>query len=688
MGYTAPMDQPARAPRHREHPATFVEVALALPLAQTFTYRVDAPERELAPGVIVRVPFGRREVIGVVTAVHEHTERERIRPVQTVYGEVYTLPPEALSLARKIADYYASSEGEALHLAIPPRPATACRRPPFDPEPGAEPSSAPELTDAQRASVEAVREALHADRFESFLLHGVTGSGKTEVYLQLVEDCLRRGRGALLLLPEIALTPQTLRRLRRRFPGKVAPYHSRLSHGERCAVWEAARRGEVPVVVGARSAVFAPVRDLGLIVVDEEHEPSYKADDRPRYHARDVALLRGTEQGVPVLLGSATPSLETYHNAREGKHRLLRLPDRVGAPGGLPEVRLVDRRTEGDRGIEPMGPALVEALTIALERGEQAIVFHNRRGFARYLQCKACGAVSECPRCDISLTYHLGEDRLRCHYCGFGRRRPVRCDACSADILDPRGTGTQRVELALESRFPGARILRLDQDSTTGKDDHRRLLAQFGRGEADVLVGTQMVAKGLHFPRVSVVGVIDADQGLHFPDFRAHERAFQLLTQVAGRSGRRDPGIVVVQTFDPGHRVLEFVRTHDVDGFLANEWEQRRLLGYPPHRRLASVVATAPDEERLDRVLNRVTAILRQGLAGGAAEPDRVQVLGPAQAVLARINRRHRGQLLLKGALGSARKRWILGVFDEVREELRGGRSVDLVLDVDPLHLL
>lgn len=683
------MDQPAAASPSAERGSRFVEVALPVPLAQTFTYRIDAERaRAVEPGAVVVVPFGRRRLVGVVTALAEQSTLDRVRDVEDVLAAPYTVPLPMLALARKLADYYACAEGEALHLVLPPRPGTACRRSPLDVDPEPRPSEAPPLTAAQVESVEAVRGSMHAGRFASYLLHGVTGSGKTEVYLQLIEDCLRRGRGALLLLPEIALTPQTLRRLRRRFPGQVAPYHSRLSHGERCAVWEAARSGRVPVVVGARSAVFSPVKDLGLIVVDEEHEPSYKADDRPRYHARDVALLRGAEESVPVVLGSATPSLETYHNAREGKHLLLRLPDRVGAPGGLPTVRLVDRRQEADRGIEPLGPALIEALEHALDRKEQAIVFHNRRGFARYLQCKACGDVTECPHCDISLTYHLGEDRLRCHYCGFHRRRPSHCDACGADILDPRGTGTQRVELALESRFPDARILRLDQDSTSGKDDHRRLLGQFGKGEADVLVGTQMVAKGLHFPRVSVVGVIDADQGLHFPDFRAHERAFQLLAQVAGRSGRRDAGVVVVQTFDPEHRVLEFVRTHDVEGFLASEWEQRRVLGYPPHRRLASVVATATDEARLDRVLDEVAAHLRQGLQTGADPAERVQVLGPARAVLARINRRYRGQLLLKGPLGVARKRWILDVLDAVREGIRGGRAVDLVLDVDPLHLL
>jgi len=666
---------PASEPR-------FVEVALDLPVPKTFTYRV-APGQRVAEGSAVRVPFGPRKLVGVVVGVSDSAEVPRVRDVLEVLDPVYTVPEPVRRLARDVARYYACTEGEALRPTLPPRPGTKGRRSPFDPEPDATADTGPELTAPQRDCVERVAPAVDTGRFESFLLQGVTGSGKTEVYLRLIARALERGRGALLLLPEIALTPQTLRRLRRRFPGEVAPYHSRLSHGERCAVWEAAARGEVRVVVGPRSAVFAPVRDLGLIVVDEEHESSYKADDRPRFHGRDVALLRGSEESVPVILGSATPSLETEHNAREGKHVRLRLDDRVGAVGGMPEVRIVDRRRDRRDAREPLGRELAGAIEAALGRGEQAIVFHNRRGFARYVQCFSCGDVVECPRCDISLTLHLQGDRLRCHYCGYSRRRPETCDACGAEVLDPRGAGTQRVELALEARFGEARILRLDQDSTSGRDSHRKILDRFGRGEADILVGTQMVAKGLHFPRVTVVGVVDADQGLHFPDFRAHERIFQLLTQVAGRSGRGDPGLVVVQTFDPEHRVLRRVREHDVDGFLAEEWEERRALGYPPHRRLAAVTATAPDEARLDRVLEHLAQLLRAGLP-----TDEVQVLGPARAVLPRINRRHRGQMLLKGRLGAERKAWVLDRLARTREEVAGGRAVDLALDVDPLHLL
>jgi len=660
----------------------FADVALDVPLPQTFTYR--APDGvELRPGDVVRVPFGPRKLFGVVVSTAETASVKGVRTVLEVPGAPYRVPQRLLRLASTMASYYACTIGESLRVMIPPRPGTKGRKSPFDPNPDAEPAQGPELTDEQRRAVERVGAAVEAARSDSYLLQGVTGSGKTEVYLRLIERALAKGRDALLLLPEIALTPQTLRRLQSRFPGKVAAYHSRLSQGERCAVWEAAARGDVKVVVGPRSAVFAPLADVGVIVVDEEHESSYKADDKPRFHGRDVALLRGREEGAPVVLGTATPSLESEHNAREGKHERLRLTQRVGASGGMPEVTIVDRRREGRDAREPLGPELAQAIENALARSEQVIVFHNRRGFARYVQCFSCGDVSECPRCDISLTLHLQGDRMRCHYCGFSTPRPQRCPTCGEEVLDPRGSGTQRVELALETRFPDARVLRLDQDTTSGKDGHRGVLDRFGRGEAEILVGTQMVAKGLHFPRVTVVGVIDADQGLHFPDFRAHERVFQLLTQVAGRSGRVDPGRVIIQTFDPDHRVLQHVRTHDVDGFLATEWDQRRMLGYPPHRRLASVTATAPDEERLDRVLEAIAGRLHAGLPA-----SEVQVLGPARAVLARINRRYRGQMLLKGTLGHARKEWILRCLDEAKESVPGGRAVDVGLDVDPLHLL
>ena len=675
------MNQPRTA---TEAEPQFVEIALAVPLLQTFTYTWPEGARS-APviGDAVEVRFNRRHQVGVVVGVSDSTELDRVLAVDAVLDPAYRIETGRFELARRVADYYGAPVGEVLRLMLPPRPGTVARKSPLGVGADRAPVGPRELTVPQQHCVTRVAEALDQKRYASFLLHGVTGSGKTEVYLQLIARCLELGRSALVLLPEIALTPQTIRRVRERFPGQVAPSHSRLSHGERCAVWEASARGEARVIVGARSAGFAPLLDLGLIVVDEEHEPSFKSDKHPRYHARDVALLRASIEGVPVILGSATPALESFQNARIDKHELLRLPDRVSGERQMPRVRIVDRREEGSGRFEPLSPVLADAISTAIERGDQAILFHNRRGFARYLQCSACGHVIECPHCDISLTWHLAADQLRCHYCDHRRSRPRKCGECNEEILDPRGTGTERVELALESRFPGARVLRLDQDTTGRKHGHSRILDSFGRGEADILVGTQMVAKGLHFPRVTVVGIVDADQGLHFPDFRAHERAFQLLTQVSGRCGRGKAGEVFAQTLDPEHRVLQRFAAHDVEGFLEEELQQRQMLGYPPFRRLQAITVTAPREELLDEVLDRLALALRHHL--GETE---VEILGPARAVLARINRRYRGQMLVKGSLGPARKRWLVELFAELRSGVRGGSGVDLALDVDPLHLL
>lgn len=663
-------------------PAGYVEVALAVPLARTFTY---AWPDAAAPcvGDAVAVSFSRRDLVGVVVGTADQSDLKRVLPVDRVLDPVYRIEPARMQLARQVSDYYGCPLGEVLRLMLPPKPGAQARKSPLAVGADRAPVAHRTLTAAQAECVRQVGAAVQAQRPDSFLLYGVTGSGKTEVYLQLIAQCLEAGRSALILLPEIALTPQTIRRVRERFPGLVAPSHSRLSLGERATVWEAAARGEARVIVGARSAVFAPMPALGLIVVDEEHEPSFKSEKHPRYHARDVALLRARNEQVPVLMGSATPSLESWQNARTGKHHLLTLPDRVSGAGEMARVEILDRREEGSERFEPLSERLAVAVDAAVVAGNQAILFHNRRGFARYLQCSSCGEVVECPHCDISLTWHLKTDRLRCHYCDFRVPRPKACPACAEEILDPRGTGTERVELALETRFPQARILRMDQDTTGGKSGHSRILDAFGRGEADILVGTQMVAKGLHFPRVTVVGVIDADQGLHFPDFRAHERAFQLLTQVSGRAGRGEAGVVYAQTMDPDHRVLQRLAAHDVDGFLDEELGQRALLGYPPLRRLQAITVTAPTEELLDAVLDHLARSLRHHLEGEALE-----ILGPARAVLARINRRYRGQMLIKGNLGGARKRWLVDLFAEIRAAIRGGGRVDLALDVDPLHLL
>lgn len=663
-----------------------VEVALPVPLDRTFSYRCPVDEGGDAPaaGDLVAVPFGaRRKVIGLVTGVRDLAagtraiDGFRLKDVAVRYGPEYRVTGDRLRLARWLAEYYALPLGEVVPLLHPPAPGTALRARKEVRE-GAFPTGDAGkvvLTAAQQGAVDLAVGHLDAATFGALLLHGVTGSGKTEVYLTVVEQALARGRGAIFLLPEIALTPQMLARVSERFGPRVAVIHSGLSAGRRCQVHEAAARGEVQVVLGPRSALFAPVRDLGVIVVDEEHEGSYKQDEKPRYHARHAALVRGRESRSVVILGSATPDLESMENARRGLYRLVELPDRLG--GELPVVEVVDMR--GSRALEGFSTVLADAMGETLAAGRQIILYYNRRGFARILQCRDCGEVVECPNCDIGLTYHLRPRRLLCHYCDLVREVPATCPACGSEEFLPQGGGTEKVELNLQAHFPEARLLRLDRDTTSRRGSHRDILAAFARREADILVGTQMVAKGHHFPGVGLVGVLAADDGLGLPDFRAAERTFQLLTQVAGRSGRTEAGRVVFQTWRPDEPVITAASRHDYASFLAAEMPVRRALGYPPSRRLLRVGITGRRLGQVEEAAHRLAEALRRNLAS-----DRILVLGPAPAVFPRLNDRYRYQILVKGTLGKAAKSWLVGVLAELKA---GYKGVEVVHDVDPVSI-
>jgi len=517
------------------------------------------------------------------------------------------------------------------------------------------------------------------------LIHGVTGSGKTLVYLEVLRSVVAAGRGAILLVPEIALTPQTVARVRGVFGDQVAVLHSGLSDGERADAWRALRRGERRVAVGPRSAVFAPVQRLGAIVVDEEHEPSYKQGTSPRYHARDVAQVRARLEGARVIFGSATPSLETLHLARTGGARTFALPARIGERP-LPPVTVVDLRTAPrvpSAGAIPWSEPLDAAVQAALSRQEQVILLLNRRGFATYLQCPACGDVRDCPRCAIALTVHQTPAALRCHYCGHEEPVPARCRACGHDVQRMRGLGTQQLEHFLALRFPEARIARMDLDTTSTKWAHHRILERVARREVDILLGTQMIAKGLDFPHVTVVGVVDADTALHFPDFRAGERTFQLVAQVAGRAGRGPlGGAVYVQSRAPTHHAIRAAAAHSVEAFAAEELPLRTTPhpAYPPHVGLARFLATAPVEADAQAAAERVALWLRRASdeqLGGA-----LTVLGPAPCPITRLQGRWRWHLLVKAAdpraLGRVMRAW--------RALRRGVASV--TVDRDPVSLL
>lgn len=662
-----------------------VDVALPVPLPGAFTYRWKPSGGAAEPvvGDLVRVPFGRRRsVVGLVVDTRPDSGAAAtedgfpLRDVTAVLPVAYRLQPDRLRLAAWLAGYYAVPVGEVVPLFYPPRPGTRARAtkrlaPPFP----LEDAEAVILTTAQQAVADAATALLDRREYGALLVHGVTGSGKTEVYLRVIEAALARGRGALFLLPEIALTPQTLARIAARFGDLAVAIHSGLADGERCRVHEQAAAGEVKVVVGPRSALFVPVRDLGVIVVDEEHEPSYKQDEKPRYHARDVALVRGREAGAAVLLGSATPELVTWHNAQTGRYGKVTLPDRLGAE--LPPVTLVDLR--GSSPQDGFSAALLEAIGESLAAGRQTILYHNRRGFARQLQCCDCGAVVMCPHCDIGLTVHLRPRRLLCHYCGFQRPAPDACETCASTGFLPAGGGTEKTELVLQAHFPSARVLRLDHDTTRRRGSHARILGAFAARDADILVGTQMVAKGHHFAGVDLVGVLAADDGLSLPDFRANERSFQLLTQVAGRAGRRSPGRVLLQTWQPDHPVILAAAAHDYEGFAALESAHRRLAGYPPFVRLLRVGLTAHRQHDVDAAAAQLAEAVRMQLAR-----DGLEVLGPAPAVFPRLLNRHRRQLLLKGEASRAQKGWLADCCRALRDAYRG---LDTVLDIDPVGL-
>ncbi len=535
------------------------------------------------------------------------------------------------------------------------------------------------LTPEQNAAVGEISAGLDSAAFQSYLLHGVTGSGKTEVYIQLIAKTLAAGKGALVLVPEISLTPQTLSRFSRRF-GDIAVLHSHLSDGERAEHWRRLCSGEVRLCVGARSAVFAPVRDLGLIVVDEEHERTYKQDNDPRYHARDVALMRGHQSGAAVVLGSATPSLESLHNAQIGKHRLIAMPSR---PGGAkqPKVETVDLRSEWTEVKKPtlFSRRLEFMLGECLRRREQAILFLNRRGFHTSVRCGVCGEAVECANCDVAMTHHRGAGLLRCGCCGHETGVPERCPTCGANVLRFVGTGTERVEDVLARLFPRARLLRMDSDSMSERDAHRLALSAFARGEYDILLGTQMVAKGLDFPNVTLVGVLMADGALGMSDFRAAERTFQLVTQVIGRAGRADKdGVAIVQAFQPEHPAVACAVGQDFGGFTTGELADREKAGYPPFRRLTRLIFSGEKGEAVEAAAKETGEAVRTTIPPGA------RILGPAPCEVERLNGVFRWHMLLFAGDSRAMGDWLRGA--GVRAGVAGG--VRRIIDADPFAMM
>jgi primosomal protein N' (replication factor Y) len=796
-------------------------VTLEIALRKEFDYAIppDLAAR-IEVGSRVKVPFGPRQVLGVVTSLIEQSTHTNLREISKVIGQQSQVTPKVLQLARWIGDYYCCPVELALKSVLP----EAVRKEEAGwrerlyvrvvPHTGDKPkltkrqedvwnvieewrelplqellrltdttaetvrkledkglvSISPQVSERdpyahehilptqplvmnpeQVRALEGITNAMDfyseksgkgekEQRSEQpteasissspflprspavFLLHGVTGSGKTEVYLQAIAHALEQGKGAIVLVPEISLTPQTVERFKARFSsGKlqtlVAVLHSHLSAGERHDEWHKIRQGRARIVIGARSAVFAPVDPLGLIIVDEEHEHSYKQEETPRYHARDVAVVRGQMEGSVVVLGSATPSMESFYNAHRKKYKLLEMKLRVDDQR-MPVVRVVDMRKENRKakGVQIFSQELKEAITQRLEKREQVILFLNRRGYSTSLQCPLCGYVAQCPNCSVSLTFHRAAQKLLCHICGHEEQTPRVCPnaKCANPAIRYSGLGTERVEDTLTKLFPHARIKRMDSDVLKRKDDFRRILTDFRTGKIDILVGTQMIAKGLHFPNVTLVGIIHADLSLHIPDFRAGERTFQLLTQVAGRAGRGDvEGEVFVQSFTPFHPAIQYARRHDFTGFYDQEIEFREQLKYPPVSRIALLMLKGRNEEKVRFSAEHVRAALEQRgkekekrgkgdkgneeLSLGLDEkrpapspllsfsplPADLVIAGPAPAPLARAESFYRYQIMLRTRQMTALSRHLA----KLTEALELPDDVSLSVDIDPVNL-
>ena len=744
-------------------------VTLDVAVRREFDYLVpEELEPSVHEGTRVKVPFGPREVMGVVTAVLDESPHGNLREIiKTVGGQALVTPP-ILRLVRWIADYYCCAPEIAMKAVLPDavrkeeegwrerlyvRALPQHGEPPkltkrqenlwtiveewrelplqelvrlagttsatmrkledkglvsiapqiSERDPYAKehilPTQPLELNAQQATALESIVDSMErlAKRDDDeakpvgdnvFLLHGVTGSGKTEVYLQAIAYALGQGKGAIVLVPEISLTPQTVERFKARFsqgPQQtlVAVLHSHLSAGERHDEWHKIRQGRARIVIGARSAVFAPVEPLGLVIGDEEHEHSYKQEEAPRYNARDLAVVRGQQEGAAVVLGSATPCMESYHNVQRKKYGLLSLTERVDNIQ-MPIVRVIDMRSAArkEKGVGIFSPQLREAILQRLEKNEQVMLFLNRRGWSSSLQCPECGFVAECPNCSVSLTYHHAAQQLMCHICGHVEPAPKKCPQteCGNAAIRFSGLGTEKVEAALEKGFPSARVKRMDSDTLKRKEDYRRILGDFRTGKIDILVGTQMIAKGLHFPNVTLVGIIHADMSLHIPDFRAGERTFQLLTQVAGRAGRGEvEGEVYVQSFTPFHPAIQYARRHDYVGFYEQEIEFRQQLNYPPVGRVALLTLRGRSEDRVKFVADH----LRREMDTVAKELGEVVVAGPAPAPLLRAENFYRYQIMLR----TSRMPQLSRKLSALRETFQIPEDLRLVIDIDPMSL-
>ncbi len=662
--------------------AKYVEVITSLPIDRTFQYEVTGKE-SYAPetGKRVHIPFRSAKRIGYIVKLEDHPMVKGPKPLIDVIDEFPIFSREMIALAGWIKDNYFCSWGEALEAMIP----GALKRGKISmtsrikEKPQKVTPTGPHVPNKEQQTVlDDINRCLDQGRHEVFLLHGITGSGKTEIYLRAMESVLDRGKDGVILVPEISLTPQTVERFKSRFGEKVAVFHSKMLQSARFGEWQRIKEGKARIVVGPRSAVFSPLKDPGIFIVDEEHEPSYKQEDVPRYHARDVAIERARMAGSPVILGSATPSLESYHKAVKGEYRLVELTQRIHEKE-LPLVKLVDMRMDFDTrvGKTVISRILEEALRKDISKQQQALIFLNRRGFSTFVICRKCGYVLKCPKCDSPMVYHQDKRHLICHYCNVRIGPPKLCPSCNEDYLIYKGTGTEKVEEEIRNMMPGVRLARMDSDTMSKRGSHDRVLKDFKEHRTDVIVGTQMIAKGLDFPKVTLVGVVSADANLNLPDFRSGERTFNLITQVAGRAGRGDlGGEVIVQTYTPEHYAVRLAAKHDYNGFYNMEIESRRELGFPPFVHLVKITLRARKEDNVEKCARRLEATLKKKM------PD-IDMLGPAPSPLTKLRGYYRWNILVR-AKGRGE------IVKKLRTALKGfrkGSGVFMAVDVDPMSM-
>ncbi len=661
----------------------FAEVVLSRvsrDIDRIYHYRIPKGlEAKAGVGSQVLIPFGRRREIGYIVGLLEKTEVKGIKEIIRVTSEYPLFTKEQVGLARWLSEYYYCFFITALRCVMPPggkNPKSQIQNPKQIPNPKFQILNAktpPKPTEEQQKALDAIKVAVDQERPEKFLLYGITGSGKTEVYLQAIAYVLEKGKSAIALVPEIGLTPQLIQRFRERFQDYIAVLHSDLTVKQRVLEWQRIASGEARIALGTRSAIFAPVRDPGLIVIDEEYEITYKQEKSPRYHVREVAFRLSELHGAVVVMGSATPSIETYYRAEKGEYQKLVLPKRIDERP-LPPVEIVDMRKEKEHALSK---TLRKELKDTLSKGEQAILFLNRRGFFTFVMCRDCGFSIECPKCSVSLTYHSGDRKLRCNRCGFSSEAPIICPRCHGSSIKYFGSGTQRIEKEVAEIFPAARILRYDRDTVSKRGSHEVFFSAFAEGKADVLIGTQMVTKGLDVANVTLVGVVSADTSLKLPDFRAAEHTFQLLTQVAGRAGRHHlPGKVIIQTYVPEHYAIQAAAKHDYESLYLQEIEHRGELGYPPFSRLISLLITGPDPKKTAKVSEDLEKFLRKRLRDG--------VLGPAPAAIPKLRGEWRYRILLKGE-GLNKIRDAAAV---TLEKVVVPSPIKVAVDVDPMNML